>query len=239
MTEILAQSDRPLPVGSIGYMSAGWAAALFLLISEASIFAYLFFAYFYFSVQPDYQWPPGSPPSFAFSAPQTAIVMIGAATSWWAARLANRGAMARERAATRRRHDLAVTHDAPTVRVAHDAGAVVDADEHRVGGQQIDGAVPDVVGAIRVMHEHRRVLHQAEADGVGTAARVDHRIAQHRRTGARRREQKGDRRVRERFAHSPQNLHNGIVPASHPNAIDRPVTLDDATGNAGLSVRSR
>ena len=95
MTVVLAQKDRPLPVGSIGYMSAGWAAAIFLLISEASIFAYLFFAFFYFSVQPDYQWSPGSPPSFAYSAPQTAIVLIGAATSWWADRLANRGAMAR------------------------------------------------------------------------------------------------------------------------------------------------
>lgn len=95
MTEILAHRDRPLPVGSIGYMSTGWAAAIFLLISEASIFAYLFFAYFYFSVQPDYRWPPGSPPTFAYSAPQTVIVLIGAATAWWANRLANRGAMAR------------------------------------------------------------------------------------------------------------------------------------------------
>ena len=65
------------------------------MISEASIFAYLFFAYFYFSVQPDYRWPPGSPPTFAYSAPQTVIVLIGAATAWWANRLADRGAMAR------------------------------------------------------------------------------------------------------------------------------------------------
>ena len=84
MTEILAHEDRPLPVGSIGYMSAGWAAAIFLLISEASIFAYLFFTYFYFSVQPSFHWAPSSPPTFLYSAPQTAIVLIGSATSWWA-----------------------------------------------------------------------------------------------------------------------------------------------------------
>jgi heme/copper-type cytochrome/quinol oxidase subunit 3 len=94
MTEILAHKDRPLPVGSIGYMSTGWAAAIFLLISEASVFAYLFFTYFYFSVQPNYQWPAGNPPTFLYSAPQTAIVLIGAATSWWADRSAARGAMA-------------------------------------------------------------------------------------------------------------------------------------------------
>ena len=95
MTEILAHKDRPLPVGSIGSMSTGWAAAIFFLISEASIFAYLFFAYFYFSVQLNYRWGPSSPPTFAYSAPQTAIVLIGSASSWWAARLARRGAMAR------------------------------------------------------------------------------------------------------------------------------------------------
>ena len=96
MTDItLAHRDRPLPVGSIGYMSTGWAAAIFLLISEASIFAYLFFAYFYFSVQPEYHWPPCSPPTFTYSAPQTAIVLIGAATSWWANRWAGRGQMAK------------------------------------------------------------------------------------------------------------------------------------------------
>jgi heme/copper-type cytochrome/quinol oxidase subunit 3 len=94
MTEILAHKDRPLPVGSIGYLSTGWAAAIFLLISEASIFAYLFFTYFYFSVQPNYEWAPG-PPSFTFAAPQTAVVLIGAATSWWADRSASRGEMAR------------------------------------------------------------------------------------------------------------------------------------------------
>jgi cytochrome c oxidase subunit III len=96
MTDIvLAHRDRPLPVGSIGYLSIGWAAAVFLLISEASIFAYLFFAYFYFSVQPDYHWPPGSPPTFAYSAPQTVIVLIGAATAWWANRSVSRGEMAK------------------------------------------------------------------------------------------------------------------------------------------------
>lgn len=53
MTDIiLAHRDRPLPVGSIGYMSTGWAAAIFLLISEASIFVYLFFAYLIFQCNP-------------------------------------------------------------------------------------------------------------------------------------------------------------------------------------------
>ncbi len=67
-------------------MPSAWWGTWFLLISEASIFAYLFFSYFYFSIQPPANWIPGGPPSFAFSAPQTAVVLIGCLTAWFADR---------------------------------------------------------------------------------------------------------------------------------------------------------
>lgn len=95
MTDILARTGEPLPVGSIGFRSSGWWAAIFLVISEASIFAYLFFTYFYFSIQPTYRWPPGGPPSFLYSAPQTVIILVGCGAVWWANLSATRGEMAR------------------------------------------------------------------------------------------------------------------------------------------------
>ncbi len=38
---------RALPMGAIGASASGWWGACFLMISEAFLFAYLFFSYFY------------------------------------------------------------------------------------------------------------------------------------------------------------------------------------------------
>jgi cytochrome c oxidase subunit 3 len=84
MTDIA--HDRQLPMGSIGTRASGWWGAWFLIISESSIFAYLFFSYFYFSIQPPANWVPGGPPSFTYSAPQTAVVLVGCLTAWFADR---------------------------------------------------------------------------------------------------------------------------------------------------------
>ncbi|MFO1533596.1 MAG: hypothetical protein ABR562_07900, partial [Thermoplasmatota archaeon] len=48
----LSAKRPPLPMGSIGLRSSGFWGMVFLVLSEASLFAYLFFSYFYFSVQP-------------------------------------------------------------------------------------------------------------------------------------------------------------------------------------------
>jgi heme/copper-type cytochrome/quinol oxidase subunit 3 len=100
MTDFLAHPDRPLPVGSIGYRSSGWWGAILLVISEASLFAYLFFTYFYFSVQPTALWVPGGPPGFLYSAPQTIVILVGCAAAWWANLSASRGEMPRVMLAT-------------------------------------------------------------------------------------------------------------------------------------------
>ncbi len=83
----------PLAMGSVGLRSSGFWGLVFLVLSEASIFAYLFFTYYYFSIQPHPgPWPPGGPPGFAYSAPQTALLLISSGTMWWADRGAVRGA---------------------------------------------------------------------------------------------------------------------------------------------------
>lgn len=89
--EPLARRDQPLPVGSIGYRASGWWGACFLLLSEASIFAYLFFSYFYFSIQPQAEWVPGHHPDLSYAAAQLAVVLVGCGTAWWSSRSALRG----------------------------------------------------------------------------------------------------------------------------------------------------
>jgi heme/copper-type cytochrome/quinol oxidase subunit 3 len=83
----------PLPVGSVGLRASGFWGMVFLVISEASLFAYLLFSYYYFAVQPHPgPWPPGGPPSLAYAIPQTVVLLISSATAWWADRAAERGA---------------------------------------------------------------------------------------------------------------------------------------------------
>ena len=79
-------SGGPLPLGAIGTRASGWWGAWFLMISEASLFAYLFFSYFYFSIQPPANWVPGGPPNFLYPGIQTALVLLGCASAWYAHR---------------------------------------------------------------------------------------------------------------------------------------------------------
>jgi cytochrome c oxidase subunit 3 len=84
------EGHLPLPAGSIGTSASGWWGAWFLIISDTAIFGYLFFAYFWYSVQPSANWVPGGPPSFLYSAPQTVVVLLGSASAWLAHRSINR-----------------------------------------------------------------------------------------------------------------------------------------------------
>lgn len=85
----------PLPMGSMGARASGVWGVVFLILSEASIFAYLFFSYFYFSVQPHPgSWPPGGPPDLTWAILQTASSLVACATICWADRSAVRFAPA-------------------------------------------------------------------------------------------------------------------------------------------------
>lgn len=84
MSSETLRDDIALPVGSIGASASGWWGAWLLMLSETAIFAYLFFSYFYFSVQPSAHWVPGGPPPFTYTGPQTGVVLIGCVTVWFA-----------------------------------------------------------------------------------------------------------------------------------------------------------
>ena len=75
-----------LPVGSKGRLSSGWWGMLALLATEAALFAYLLFSYFYVAAQGTGTFPPGGPPSLDLAIPGTIVLIAGSVTMWWGER---------------------------------------------------------------------------------------------------------------------------------------------------------
>lgn len=81
----------PLPVGPIGTRSLGWWGMIAIIATEGALFLWLFLTYFYFAVQQGQAWYPNPRPSFDYSGPSTAVMVISIATMWWASLSAARG----------------------------------------------------------------------------------------------------------------------------------------------------
>ena len=69
MAERLAQK---LPVGAMDTRASGWWAMIFTVFTEASLFVYLLFSYYYLAVQPHAPgtFPEGGPPPLGIAATQ-------------------------------------------------------------------------------------------------------------------------------------------------------------------------
>ncbi len=84
--------ERPrVPVGSIRRRGTGWWGVLTLILTEASLFVYLLFSYYYFAVQSSGGFLPDKPPSIALSLPNTAILLLSSVAVWWADKGVRRG----------------------------------------------------------------------------------------------------------------------------------------------------
>ena len=80
-----------LSVGSIERGASGWWGMLTLILTEAFLFAYLLFSYYYFAVQYGRPWLPAELPSFRLSAPNTAILIVSSIAVWFGERGARQG----------------------------------------------------------------------------------------------------------------------------------------------------
>jgi heme/copper-type cytochrome/quinol oxidase subunit 3 len=83
MAERLQQS---LPVGAMDTRASGWWAMIFTVFTEASLFAYLLFSYYYLAVQPHAPgtFPESGPPPLLVSAVNTAILLTSSMAVGWA-----------------------------------------------------------------------------------------------------------------------------------------------------------
>ena len=75
---------RWLPVGRAGTGATGWWGMILLIVTEASLFAYLLFSYFYLGSMARGAWPPSGPPELRLALPNTVILLLSSAAMWWA-----------------------------------------------------------------------------------------------------------------------------------------------------------
>jgi len=83
--------SEPLPVGSIKRLASGWWGMITFIMTEAALFCYLLFSYFYFAVQYGREWLPPELPKFHLSLPNTIILLASSVAVWWGEKGAKRG----------------------------------------------------------------------------------------------------------------------------------------------------
>jgi heme/copper-type cytochrome/quinol oxidase subunit 3 len=95
--QIQAPAARPpLPVGARERNSTGWLGLLCLIATEASLFGYLLFSYFFFAVQRGRTWLPDPHPSMSLSGPDTGVLLASSVAVWWAERGVRQGRRGRQ-----------------------------------------------------------------------------------------------------------------------------------------------
>lgn len=77
---------QALPIGSKGRLSSGWWGMWTVIATEAALFAYLLFSYFYVGAQSTGRWPPDGPPPLALAVAGTVVLLVGSVTMWWGER---------------------------------------------------------------------------------------------------------------------------------------------------------
>ena len=78
--------ETALPVGAIDTRASGWWAMIFVIFTEAALFAYLLFSYYYIAVQPHAPntFPEGGLPDLKLAVPNTIILLLSSGAVAWA-----------------------------------------------------------------------------------------------------------------------------------------------------------
>lgn len=78
--------ERPVPVRGTHWASTAWWGMAFLILTEGSLFAYLFFSYFYLASQSTAAWPPDGPPELTNASVNTVLLLSSSVAAWWGER---------------------------------------------------------------------------------------------------------------------------------------------------------
>jgi cytochrome c oxidase subunit III len=75
-----------LPVGPIGRRGVGWWGVGTLVASEAALFAYLLFSYFYYGATAGPNWALEPRPDLRLALPNTVLLLASSGVAWWGER---------------------------------------------------------------------------------------------------------------------------------------------------------
>ena len=79
-----AANPYVLPINPAERRNPGWWAMVLIIATEAMLFAYLLFAYFYLGSMANTPWPPSGPPELKLVVPNTIVLLVSSGTMWWA-----------------------------------------------------------------------------------------------------------------------------------------------------------
>jgi len=83
MAEPVHFRPERLPLGSTRKISGGWWGVQTLIITEACLFGYLLFCFFYLNSQSEQEWPPEGLPGLLVPGVNTLILLISSACVWF------------------------------------------------------------------------------------------------------------------------------------------------------------
>lgn len=91
MSEVVLE-QQALPTGSISTLGNGYWGMIGLIVTEAALFVYLEFSYYYYAAQPHTgRWPPDGIPSMRLSLPNTILLLASSVAVWWGEHGTKRG----------------------------------------------------------------------------------------------------------------------------------------------------
>jgi heme/copper-type cytochrome/quinol oxidase subunit 3 len=85
-----AAAETALPVLAAEHRTLGWWGMMATLATEAALFAYLLFSYYYLASQASGPWPPDGVPALRLALPNTLVLIASSVCVWWAERAIRR-----------------------------------------------------------------------------------------------------------------------------------------------------
>jgi len=86
MAEPVLAAPRSLPVGPVESHGVGWNGMICLIVSEAALFAYLLFSYYYLGATNPRGWLLEPRPDLRLALPNTLLLLASSVAAWWGER---------------------------------------------------------------------------------------------------------------------------------------------------------